>query len=225
MANARAMIAVKFSIDVLSIVLIFVTYFVYFFEYMKEYRIYARDLEIHTSNDGLDYFVIGSFNSVCDHLCDNSEAPCGRVCRYDDDFKSAGICYMAFSAASLVVMAYCLAHLMGLACGCTFFGLLKFKWMHFVFPLVYAIALILYISISRVFTLTKGIYPSSYSVKAGPGIVFIFIVQALMLISSGYFFYALRNGIEDVLLVTQTGYRAVSESEGKPTRSSLPKPI
>lgn len=223
MANARAMIAVKFVLDGLTMVLIFVTYFVYFFEYMKDYRIYSRDLEVHTSSDGLDYYVIGSPNSFCDHLCDNSDAPCGRVCTHDNDFKSAGIFYIAFSAASLVVMSYCIAHLLGLACGCSFFGLLKFKWMHFVFPLLYAIALILYISISRVFSLSKGIYPSSYSVKAGPGIVFIFIIQALMLISSGYFFYALKNGIEDILLVSQTGYRAVSESEVKPGRSSLPK--
>lgn len=224
MANARAMIAVKFSLDLVSMVFIFVTFFVYFFEYMKDFRIYARDLEIHTSEGGLDYYVIGSFNRVCDHLSDEGSV-IERVCKYDDDFKSAGICYLAFASATLVVMAYCLGNLLGLACGCTFFGLLKFKWMHFVFPLLYAIALILYVCISRVFTLTKGVFPSSYSVKAGPGIVFIFIVQALMLISSGYFFYALRNGIEDVLLVTQTGYRAVSESEGKPTRSSIPKPI
>ena len=219
------MIAIKFCLDLVSMVFIFVTYFVYFFEYMKDFRIYARDLELHTSNGGLDYYMVGSFNRVCDHLSGNNDPVVERVCRYDDDFKTAGIIYMVFAAVSLVIMAYCLANLLGLACGCTFFGLFKFKWMHFVFPLFYAIALILYVSISRVFTLTKGVYSSSYSVKAGPGIVLIFIVQALMLISSGYFFYALRNGIEDVLLVTQTGYRAVSESEGKPTHSSIPKPI
>jgi len=223
MANARVMIAVKFSLDLMTMVLIFVTYFVYFFEYMKDFRIYARSLEMHTSSDGLDYYVIGPPNSFCDHLCKDTNPVCAKVCTHDDDFKSAGICYIAFSAASLVMMTYCLAHLLGLACGCSFFGLLKFKWLHFVFPLVYAIALILYISISRVFALTKGIYPSSYGVKAGPGIVFVFIIQALMLISSGYFLYALRNGIEDILLVSQTGYRAVSEAEVKPGRSSLAK--
>ena len=214
------MVAVKLVLDIIAAILVFVTYFAYYFEYMKDFRIYALKLELHTSAHGLDYYVIGSPNDFCDKLCENSDAPCGHVCTHDDDFKSAGICYITFSAACLVIMAYNILHLLGLACGCSCFGILRLKWLHFVAPMLYIIALILYVTISRVFSLSKGPYSSSYGVSAGPSLVLIFFTLFVMLVSACYFLYALKNGIEDILLVTQTGYRAVSGSVSK----AVPKP-
>ena len=223
MANARAMVFLKLVLDLFAAILTLVIYFVYVFEYMKDFRIFPTQLEIYTSSGDMDTSIVGPFGTICDKYCTDSTWACHEVCKRDNDFKTAGILFITFSSISLLFTVYSACNLIGMACGCTCFGLFRFKWFHFGIPLSNALALVLYVCVSRVFSLSSGVYGNSYEMKAGPGLVLMFIVLALDLSSAAFFLYALKNGIEDILLVTQTGYRAASESMEKPPSRPVSK--
>jgi len=220
MVDPRSRIFMKIIIDLLFIVLVIATCSVDEFSYMKHYSMGLLNITIKMDYEGsLDAYVVASYNDFKDTICDNSERSLSLqyVCEMREDFRIAGILFLVFSLLSLVLVAYGILNLMGMALGCTFWGVFKFQFVHYTYPLIYVAGTLTYVLVSEVFSLSSHGYDEDYGYKAKPGIVLMFINIAVVILSMIYFIYGKKKRMDSLLLITQEGQNPPKTRNTRPS--------
>lgn len=218
MGDPRLRIFIKVTLDTVFIILYVSIFFVEIFRYMNDYYITPlsiikeTDYKIFTDNNvedtPLTQMIIASFSDFDDKFCgSNTTSDIEPVCDKHKDFETAGILYLTFSSTAISLVIYGIFSLFGMACGCSCFGLLKLTFVHYLYPVINAIGLVLYITVSKAFSLDV---PSEYSddkykMKIETGMILMFAAQFLSIISCVYFF-CYRSQLRSLILITHEGY-------------------
>ena len=191
MGDPRVRIYIKISLDILFFLLVLSVYFVDIFQYMDDYYIgttiiqQKTDYSVNGKSTPLTETIIASYQQFDDHFC-NSKATVSvkQVCDKRSDFEISGILFLVFSCISHLFLFYGLLGLFGMTCGCNCCGFLKMMFVHYLYPIVYALSLILYITVGGVFSLDV---PSGSSddneMKVQAGILLMFAAQLVALVS------------------------------------------
>ena len=210
MGDPRAKILVKLSLDVLFLLIVLSVYFIDVFRYMDDYYIgtvaILQETPYSPSQDKstpLVEVIVASYSDFDSHFC---SSPTPQVCNKRKDFEVSGILYLIFTCITHCLLIYGILGLMGMACGCSCCGFLKMTFVHYLYPVTYAISLVLYITVSGVFTLDiPANFSDNYKMKPEAGLLLMFGAQLIALISLVYFFFT-RNQMNSLILVTHEGY-------------------
>ncbi|CAG9334826.1 unnamed protein product [Blepharisma stoltei] len=208
MGDPRLKILIKGFLDLLYFALVFVVYLTSIFSYMKDYYVGTTEITYKYVDPTLDLDakVIATYNQFDDNFCDLKTTVLKEVCDHREDWETAGIVFIVFSSVAHAVMAYGMLNLMGMLCGCTLWGFAKYEIEHYIYPWIYATAILLWIVISKVFdTSPPSGFGDSYDVSVQVGLVFMFSAFLVSVVGSVYFFWN-RKDMRAILLVTQQGF-------------------
>lgn len=190
MATARKTVMIKLSLDLCASVLIAITFFVYAFQSRTLFRVYLTQLEVFTtSEDGLNTSVYGSFDVICAMFCSQRLSNCIDVCERKTMVKVAGMLYILFSCASLLLTLHGVMNLVGLTFRLDCIPCMRWKWPHFCAPVAQALAVAIYVGMS-------GFASSEYEAHIGPGLVLMFLATATQAVTAVFYGRALCNGLE-----------------------------
>lgn len=209
MGDPRVKIFIKLFIDILFFSAVLSTYFLEIFQYKSDFNIAAVQIFKETTykiNDTestpLTEVIIATYKQFDDHFCDDADGDTEDVCDKRKDFETAGILLMVFSSISQFFTLYSALGLLGMGCGCSCFGFLRFTFVNYVYPFIYSIGLICFIFVSQMFTLGDT--------KLSIGIFFMFAAQFLALVGALYFCIH-RKTMNALILVTHEEYEPMKK--------------
>jgi hypothetical protein len=214
MGDPRLRIFIKVVIDSLFIILFVSIFFVEVFKYMDDYYVTTlniikqTDYKIILSTGTIDdtpltQMIIASYSDFNDKFCGkNKNIQVDPVCDKRKDFETAGILYLTFSSISIVFAIYGIFSLFGVVCGCSCCGLLKLYIVHYIYPGIYALALVLYITVSEVFTLdVPSEFDDDYKMKVQTGLILMFGAQFISIVSA-IFYFCNRTELKSLVLIS-----------------------
>jgi hypothetical protein len=209
MGDPRVKIFVKLLFDLLFLSAVLSTYFLEIFEYKSDYNIGAVNIfkestyKINnTESTPLTEVVIATYKQFEDHFCDDAKDDTKDVCDRRKDFETAGILLMIFSSLSQFLCLYAILGMMGMGCGCSCCGFLRFTFVNYVYPFIYAIGIVCFVFVSQMFMIDD--------VKLGIGIFFVFSAQGLAVLSAMYF-CVYRKTMNALILVTHEEYQPMKK--------------
>ena len=160
------------------------------------------------SNDpktDLDIYVVGYYDQFNTYFC-NKQTLDGlqEICENLDNFKDAGIAFLIISSLGHFVMFYGMLHVIAKLLKTTraFF---LFGYAHFIYPLIYSVALAIYLGVTEVFTLEPPANSKNGSdVEARVGIFAIFLAEALCISSMIFFWFSKSKLEKSSILIADT---------------------
>lgn len=201
MGDPRLRIFIKVVIDSLFIILFVSIFFVEIFRYMDDYYVttlkiikqtdYIIISETGTDDTPLTQMIIASYSDFNDKFCGKNKDPqVDPVCDKRKDFETAGILYLTFSSISILFAIYGIFSLFGVVCGCSCCGLLKLYVVHYIYPGIYALALVLYITVSEIFTLdVPSKFDDDCKMGVQTGLILMFGAQFVSIVSAIFYFF------------------------------------
>ena len=114
-------------------------------------------------------------------MCSSSKLEKKSICNHLQSFKAAGICYIVFLSLATLIAIYSMINIIGKGCGCADKKCLKLDICHFLYPILYSIALVIYLAVSTVFVLDK--------ITVFVGIFSMFLGFLFAWVSFGFYFY------------------------------------
>jgi hypothetical protein len=220
MLGPRNKVLIKIALDAVFVVLVLTVYFVEVFQYMDTYYIGTTVImnkqRYYQPTTGkktpLDMVVIASYNDFDSKFCKNEDIETKQVCDNRKAFENAGILFMVFSCLSLSFLAYGLTMLIGMLCGCSCWTFFKMTFTHYVYPIVYAIAVVLYITVSGMFSLDTPTGTSSNSDKMNVELGIITMLAAgFVSILSTIFFILAKNSMKSLVKVSNENYEHIKD--------------
>ncbi|OMJ78432.1 hypothetical protein SteCoe_21754 [Stentor coeruleus] len=218
--DSRLKIFIKVAIDSLFIILFISIFFVEVFKYMDDYYVTTlsiikqTDYKISLTNEKtpLTQMIIASYSDFNDKFCGQIKDPqVDPVCDKRKDFETAGILFLTFSSISVLFTIYGIFSLFGVACGCSCCGFLKFYIVHYIYPGIYALALVLYITVSEIFTLdVPDNFDDDYKMKVHTGLILMFGAQFVSIVSVVFYFFN-RTQLKSLVLIAQGDYVPVKD--------------
>ena len=215
MGDPRVKILIKVLLDFLFIAILITIFFQDIFQYMDNY--YIRTATImkeapYTPSPGksttLTEIIIATYSDFENNFCKIPEDLAKYVCSKRADFETSGILYIVFCSVTLTLTAYGLLGLFAMACGCSCCGLFRYSFTHYLYPFVYAISLVLFTTISGLFSLSNPTHDSSNDMKPQISLILMFVAQ-LIAIASAIFFFFYKSEMTSLVLVTHEGYTPV----------------
>ncbi|CAG9313723.1 unnamed protein product [Blepharisma stoltei] len=191
MVPAQIKILIKLLLDLTFFFLVFSIYLINSFRFMKTNHIGMTELSVKSRIDGV--YEIGAFKAFENHWCPNLGS-IDAICDNINDWKKAGVLFIVFTSFAHVFMVFGMVNLILKSCFCCFKLRIMKDLENYIYPLLYSLSLILYVTVSKVFTLEKPMYYSdAYNVKAESGLVLMFVALSFSLVSGGYYFYFRRE--------------------------------
>ena len=198
MVHARALALTKLLLDVTFLVCVVSVYFIDIFSYMNTYNIGMYQVvkkEDYLSSNMIKQIPI-LYSDFYSHFCiGNLPSNVKTICEHRQHFENAGILYLSFGSLALIFDIYSILGMLGIFCKCSNLGVLKLQFIHYVYPVVYATCVIIYFTVTRIFTLTtpKEFSGSEFEVKVRPGVVLMSIALAIGTLSGILFFFSRRK--------------------------------
>ncbi|CAG9325250.1 unnamed protein product [Blepharisma stoltei] len=188
MSGTENKILIKIGLDLVYIGIVLITFFVNEFSYMESLEIGLIKLSVNYSGDWFSVLKSEPFSYFKGQFCDISDENSQKICDCLSAWEASGILYLIFTSISFVFCAYGLLRLSLKYLGRDFSLYVKHDIEQYIYPALYIIALILYTSISQVFTLDppKGL-SHDYGVKAEPGIILMLVALFIALVGIVYF--------------------------------------
>ncbi|CAG9321102.1 unnamed protein product [Blepharisma stoltei] len=227
MVSARSTIFYKIGIDILYFCVVLSVYFVEIFKFMDKYYIGLLGIRYDYTNSqyGLEAQLVASYEQFSDHFCDPgiyAQYLSKKLCDNKDNLEIAGILFVVFSSLAHAFMAYGILNMIGKACGCRMWGLLKYDFPHYVYPGVYIVAVVLYLSVSQFYNMSPpSNYDSDYDLKIYFGVILMFFAVFLS-VSSGIYFMFLKKKMNTYLFPRDSFYKSLKE-EREQRKSLTPK--
>ena len=188
MAKARCLALLKLFLDLTYICTVFAVYLTETFTYMDKFSIGVYNVvkkEKYLDSD-LYKEIDVNFRDFQDYLCDGSADKLTKtVCNNREHFEDGGILYITFTVLSHFLAVYSVAGMLGISCKCASLKVATIQVVHFLYPALHASALIMYLTVSRIFDLTTppGYSSSKYGSKVSTGFVLMIVAQVLSLLS------------------------------------------
>ena len=159
MINRFSAISIKISIEFLYLILSANSYWLTVFTYASDFDIEILYLKYNFNKSGLSTYVKGLYVDFDTYVCEDSTLIL-KVCDKIDDFKIAGACYIAIAVVSNLFALYCIVSLIAKRCRCANKGWHQMRLFHYLYPVVNSISVVLYSTISGLFTI-KATYLTS----------------------------------------------------------------
>jgi hypothetical protein len=200
MGNARCLALIKLFFDLFYICTVFAVYLTTNFQFMDKFNIGVYNiLKKEKYLDSSLYKEIEvNFRDFEDNLCDGSEDKLTRpVCENREHFEDAGILYITFTVISHFLVVYSIAGMLGIVCKCSSLGVATVQVVHYLYPALHGSALIMYLTVSRMFNLTtpSGYSWSKYGTSVSTGFILMIIAQLLSFTSLLLFILSRRSFI------------------------------
>lgn len=206
--DAKAAVAFKLVIDAVAAALMLYTLDECYLVYMKDYHFTAYSI-LHE----FDYYGVNGTSEVrfeefkqrkC--LQQSGDLTTAVLCDVLVDEKVAGAAYLIFTCVATVLMVYNALNTLGQVCYFTCGGLIQRKEAQFaVFPL-YFCGMLLYVLLSRIFTLQA---PGGAEFAAAPDTGFYVMVAALLVNMGSLVYYVVTLG--DLALLETAGSRGMQQ--------------
>lgn len=174
---------------------------------MNNYYIGTTIIQQETNypNTPLIQKIVIPYSDFDKYFCDPVQPNAQEVCNNRARFETAGILFLIFSCLAHAFLVYGVLGLLGMACGCSCCGFLKKTAVNYIYPGVYALALLLYVTVSEVFSLSNPTENSNNDMKVQAGIILMFAAQAVA-IASLIFYIFTKNQLVSLTRVTHDDY-------------------
>lgn len=209
MSDPRVKIFLKIIFDSLFIFAVLSIYFIEIFEYKDDYYVGTTRLLKETTyringteSTPLTEVIVATYSEFDDKFCDSPVDDLKDVCDNRKDFENAGIVFLVFGCLSQLIVVYGIIGLIGIACGCKCCGFNRMTIAHYLFPGVYAIGVLCFVVVSKVFSLDD--------VQIQPGIFIMFAAEVLG-IGSLIYFLLCKKQIRGLVVVEPSEYEGIKE--------------
>jgi hypothetical protein len=190
MVTPASAICTKIALDFVYLFLVANTYFWGVFDY-GDVRIEIFNIIYNFSNNGLSAYIKSSYSDFDHYLCSSSIPQTAKACQKLNNFKIGGECFIIVSAISAVFAAYSILNLIAKIYHITAKVCLEMDFFHYICPVLYSLAVVLYVSISEIFTISSN----EITVQFG---VFTMFGAELACLASCFIFLIHKKSINEI---------------------------
>lgn len=192
MGHARCLAMLKLILDLFFLVCVFSAYFINTFSYMSKYHIGVYQVVKKTKylKTNLYKEVAVTFQDFDDIMCGkNMEPEAKDVCAHRENFEDAGILYFTFSTLAHFLVFYSIFGMLGIFCKGSSLGVVKADVVHYLYPVLHASALAMYLGVCRIFVLSPpdGYSALTYGPEIEEGLIVMIVAQVISILSAGVF--------------------------------------